>query len=48
MKMILVRIILGGSTTSVADEAKEVKDVFTQQDTVRKSYCFCVLSSLVV
>lgn len=33
LEMILARIILGGSTTSVADEAKELKkSIFTQQD----------------
>ena len=48
LEMILARIILGGSTTSVADEAKELKkSIFTQQDS-QEIYCFWILSSLIV
>ena len=46
--MILARIILGGSTTSVADEAKELKERIYTAGHSQEIYCFCILSSLIV
>lgn len=48
LEIILARIIIGGSTSTLADEAKELKECIYTAVQSQEIYCFCILSSLIV